>query len=255
MGVASGDFDQDGDEDLFITNIVGETFALYVNDGKGNFEDGRVRAGLATPTAAFTGFGTDWIDYDNDGRLDLFIANGAVNVIESQRGQPRPFRMKNQLFHNVGGGRFSDTTAAGGPAFAKAEQIGRGAAFGDLDHDGDVDIVATNNGGPALLLLNQDVENGSTNHWLEIGARQPSLNRFGIGTWIGVERAGQPTLWRRVRTDGSYLSAGDARAHFGLGASPSIDAVLIRWPDGAEERRTGVAVDRPLTLNREKLGR
>ena len=96
MGIASGDFDGDGDEDLFVTNIVGETYALYVNDGKGNFEDARTRAGLASPTAAGTGFGTDWFDYDNDGRLDLFVANGAVNVIEAQRGQPRPFRMKNQ---------------------------------------------------------------------------------------------------------------------------------------------------------------
>src|SRR6202008_3977036 len=87
MGIASGDFDLDGDEDLFVTNIVGETFALYVNDGKANFEDGRTRAGLAAPTAPFTGFGTDWLDYDNDGRLDLFVANGAVNVIEAQRGE------------------------------------------------------------------------------------------------------------------------------------------------------------------------
>ena len=80
MGIASGDFDRDGDEDLFVTNIVGETFALYVNDGHGNFEDVRTRTGLAAPTAAFTGFGTDWFDYDNDGWLDLFVANGAVNV-------------------------------------------------------------------------------------------------------------------------------------------------------------------------------
>ena len=108
MGIASGDFDADGDEDLFVTNIIGETFALYTNDGKGNFEDTRTRAGLAAPTAPFTGFGTDWFDYDNDGRLDLFVANGAVNVIEAQRGQPRPFRMRNQLFHNAGDGRFTE---------------------------------------------------------------------------------------------------------------------------------------------------
>ncbi len=102
MGIASGDFDRDGDEDLFVTNIVGETFALYVNDGHGNFEDARARTGLAAPTAAFTGFGTDWFDYDNDGWPDLFVANGAVNIIEAQRGQPLPFRMRNQLFHNIG---------------------------------------------------------------------------------------------------------------------------------------------------------
>ncbi len=251
MGIASGDFDGDGDEDLFVTNIAGETFALYVNDGKGNFEDARTRAGLAAPTAASTGFGTDWIDYDNDGRPDLFVANGAVNVIESQRGQPRPFRMKNQLFHNAGEGRFVETSAAAGPAFATAG-IGRGAAFGDIDNDGDVDIVVTNNGGPALLLLNQTVENGGTNHWLSVSARQPSANRFAFGAWIGVERTGKPTLWRRVRTDGSYLSASDARVHFGLGDSPAIAAVVIQWPDGQRERWTEVKADRVVTLRRVK---
>ena len=116
MGIASGDFDADGDDDLFITNIVGETFALYVNDGKGTFEDARVRFGLAGPTAAMTGFGTDWFDYDNDGWLDLFAANGAVNIVEAQRGEPFPYRMKNQLFRNLGSGRFEDTSGAGGPA-------------------------------------------------------------------------------------------------------------------------------------------
>ncbi len=251
MGIASGDFDSDGDEDLFVTNIVGETFALYVNDGHGNFEDARVRAGLAAPTAAYTGFGTDWFDYDNDGALDLFIANGAVNVIEAQRGQPRPFRMKNQLFRNIGQGRFGETGAAAGPAFSRSD-VGRGAAFGDIDNDGDVDVVATNNGGPAMLLLNQYVEAGGKNHWVEIALRQPDGNRFAFGAWIGIERQGRPTLWRRVRTDGSYLSASDARVHFGLGASPAIGAVVIQWPDGRRERRTGVASDAVVTLRKSQ---
>ena len=114
MGIASGDFDNDGDEDLFVTNIIGETFAMYVNDGHGNFDDARARTGLAAPTAAFTGFGTDWIDYDNDGWLDLFVTNGAVNVIEALRGDPRPFRMRNQLFRNTGQGRFEDKIIGGG---------------------------------------------------------------------------------------------------------------------------------------------
>ena len=249
MGIASGDFDTDGDEDLFITNIIGETFALYVNDGKGVFEDLRTRAGLAGPTAPSTGFGTDWFDYDNDGRLDLFIANGAVNIVEAQRGQPRPFRMKNQLFRNTGNGRFSETTGSAGPAFARTD-IARGAAFGDVDNDGDVDVVATNNGGVANLLLNQSVESGGRNHWIEISLRQPAGNRFAFGAWIGIERAGQPTLWRRVRTDGSYLSASDVRVHFGLGTSPAITAVVIQWPDGERERRTGISADRRVVLKR-----
>jgi hypothetical protein len=249
MGIASGDFDLDGDEDLFVTNIVGETSVLYVNDGRGNFQDARARSGLARFTAAFTGFGTDWFDYDNDGWPDLFVANGAVNIVESERGEPSPYRMLNQLFHNVAdkaGRRFEDASAAGGAAFARAE-ISRGAAFGDIDNDGDIDIVFTNNGGAARLLLNQV---GTRNHWLQIRLDERPGNRFAIGAWVGIERDGHPTMWRRVRTDGSYLSASDVRAHFGLGTSPSVKAVVVQWPDGTRERFTNVSGDRVVTLRR-----
>ena len=246
MGIASGDADNDGDEDLFVTNIIGETFALYENDGKANFEDARSRWSLAQPTAPFTGFGTEWIDYDNDGALDLFATNGAVNVVESQRGQPSPFRMKNLLFHNGGTRRFANVSGEAGPAFA-LDYVGRGAAFGDLDNDGDTDIVVTNNNGPVRLLLNEAARGA---HWVQIRLQQDGGNRDGLGAWIGVERAKQPTLWRRVRTDGSYLSAGDMRAHFGLGSSASVGGVVVRWPDGTRERWSQLDGDRVTTLRR-----
>ena len=237
MGIASGDFDADGDEDLFVTNIVGETFVLYLNDGRGSFDDARARVGLAAPTAAFTGFGTGWLDYDNDGWLDLFITNGAVNIVEAQRGEKFPFRMRNQLFRNTGAGRFEETSKAGGPAFDRAE-IGRGAAFGDVDNDGDMDVVVTNNNGPVRLLLNQA---GNGNHWLQLRLQQAPANRLAFGAWVGVERAGRPTAWRRVRSDGSYLSASDVRVHVGLGPSAAAPAVVVQWPDGVRERWTNVA--------------
>ena len=246
MGIASGDFDLDGDEDLVVTNIVGETFAAYLNDGRGSFDDVRARVGLAAPTAAFTGFGIDWFDYDNDGWLDLFIANGAVNIVEAQRGEKLPFRMRNQLFRNTGAGRLADTSKAAGPAFERAE-IGRGAAFGDIDNDGDVDLVVTNNHGPVRLLLNQV---GTRNHWVQLRLQQTPGNRFAFGAWAGVEQSGRPTVWRRVRTDGSYLSASDARLHVGLGASAAPVAVVVQWPDGGRERWTNVQVDRLVTLQR-----
>jgi enediyne biosynthesis protein E4 len=246
MGIASGDFDRDGDEDLFVTNIIGETFVLYANDGQGVFEDARVRTGLARPTAAFTGFGTDWFDYDNDGWLDLFVANGAVNIIEAQRGQPSPYRMRNQLFHNSGRASFEEITAAAGPAFARAE-ISRGAAFGDVDNDGDIDVLVTTNNGPVRLLLNQAA---SGHHWLQVRLQQDSGQRFAFGARVGLERAGSPTMWRRVKTDGSYLSASDMRVHFGLGTSNTIGAVIVEWPGGQRERWTTLAVDRLHILRR-----
>jgi hypothetical protein len=246
MGIASGDFDADGDEDLFVTNIISETHALYVNDGKGNFDDARARSGLPQLTAAFTGFGTDWFDYDNDGWLDLFVANGAVNIVESQRGQPAPYRMRNQLFHNTGRGTFEDAGSRGGAVFTRAE-ISRGAAFGDIDNDGDTDVLVTNNNGPARLLLNRGT---SGNHWLQVRLQQDTGDRFAFGARVGIERAGKPTLWRRVKTDGSYLSASDLRVQIGLGASAQIDAVVVEWPDGTRERWRGVTADRVVTLRR-----
>ena len=153
MGIASDDYDNDGDEDLFVTNLIGESHALYVNDGRGNFEDARGPSGLVAAVAAYTGFGTKWFDYDLDGKLDLFIANGAVNIVEALRGQPFPFHQIDQLFRQGDGGKFVEMTAAAGPAF-KLSEVGRGAAFGDVDNDGDVDVLVTNNNGPVRLLLN-----------------------------------------------------------------------------------------------------
>jgi enediyne biosynthesis protein E4 len=245
MGIALGDADNDGDEDLFVTNIATETHAMYVNDGAGNFEDARVRTGLAAPTAEMTGFGTNWLDYDNDGRLDLIVVDGSVNIIERLRGQTVPYRQHNLLFHNEGQGVFRDVSAEAGVEFSRLD-VARGLATGDIDNDGDVDVVITNNDAPVRLLVNRT----TGNHWIELALSAPSGDRFGVGARVGVVREGQPALWRRVRTDGSYLSASDDRVHVGLGKSDRVSSVMVEWPDGLHESFTGVAIDRIVDLKR-----
>jgi len=232
MGVDAGDFDRDGDEDLFMTHLNQETNTLYANDGKGFFEDVTRESGAGRESWAYTGFGTAWLDVDNDGWLDLYVANGAVEVLEEQRrqGEVFPLKQRNQLFLHRGpkrqnAGWLEDATNRAGPAFDLLE-VSRAAAFGDVDNDGDTDILLANNSGPARLLINQV---GQDAPWLGLEIDQ-------IGAWVGVERKDAPTLWRRVRTAGSFGAANDPRLLFGLGDSPNLAALRIRWPDGSEER-------------------
>jgi hypothetical protein len=218
MGISAGDFDDDGDLDLFVTHLNGETNTLWTNTGGGMFEDRTMQAGLAAPSLPFTGFGTAWIDYDNDGRLDLLAVNGAVRLIneQAQRGDPFPYAETHQMFHNVGG-RFVDVSQEMGEPFRRPE-VGRGAAFGDVDNDGDVDVLIVNANGPARLLIN---EIGNRSPWLglRLMGRPPGAkaDRDMLGALAGIVRKGASTLWRRAATDGSYASANDPRVLIGLG--------------------------------------
>ncbi len=230
MGVAAGDFDGDGDEDLFMTHLNMESNTLYVNDGAALFQDVTAGAGLAHTSLAFTGFGTEFFDYDQDGRLDLFSANGAVRNLESARDRPYPYDQRNQLFHNQGDSRFLDVTETAGPAFQLSE-VSRGAALGDVDGDGDLDVLVGNNRGPARLLLNE----AAAGNWLQIELRSPGANRFALGARVGLVLPSGRTLWRRVRVDGSYLSSSDPRVHFGLGSGESYQEARVHWPDGSRE--------------------
>lgn len=233
MGVTAADFDGDGNEDIFKTNLANEGSNLYVNDGAGNFHDAATELGLFLPSFPYTGFGTEWFDYDNDGHLDLFIANGAVNRIESLRSAPYPFGQPNLLFHNEGAGKkFRDVTAAAGPVFAISE-VSRGAAFGDIDNDGAVDIVVANNNGPVRLLLNQD-QSINRNHWLLVSLEATQGNRFAMGAKVEIRQRTRMLL-RRVHTDSSYLSANDVRVHFGFGEDANIQSLIVHWPSGHKE--------------------
>jgi hypothetical protein len=231
MGVDAGDFDGDGDEDLFLSHDTQETNTLYVNDGTGWFQDRSTETGVGPPSLPFTGFGAGWVDYDNDGWLDLFVANGAVRRMGEAKVtvDPFPLRQTNQLFANLGNGRFREVTGEAGAAF-RAAAVGRGAAFGDVDNDGDVDVLVANNSGPPALLLNQI---GSRNRW--VGLRLlDAAGRDALGARVALELDSGGTLWRRVHTDGSYASASDPRLVIGLGQA-GVRGLRVHWPGGRVE--------------------
>ena len=242
MGVDAADFDGDGDLDLFMTHLLSETNTLYRNEGGGLFEDATGVTGIGTPSRLYTGFGTGWLDYDNDGWLDLFVANGAVKKNESlaRLGDPYPFHEPNQLFRNLAGKSFEEVTAAAGEVFELSE-VSRGAAFGDLDNDGDTDIAVINNNGPARLLINQV---GNASRWLGIDAVSRSPARYLLGTRAVLLRPGDRTSWGRVRVDGSFASASDPRMLFGLGPKSAVGTLRVFWPDGSTEEWTDLELDR-----------
>ncbi len=244
MGVTAGDVDEDGDEDLFVTHLAHETNTLYLNDGRGNFRDVTARFGLSQPSFRYTGFGSKWFDYGNDGRLDLFVANGAVTSVEALRGERYPFHQPNQLFRNMGGGSFEDISASAGPALAPSE-VSRGAAFGDVDNDGDIDIVVTNNNGPVRLLLN---EIGSARSWIGVRLSGRSVNAEGIGSRVGLIFDDDTTVWRRAHRDGSYLSSNDVRVHLGFGARTTVTGIVAQWLGGSSEIWTDVNVGQVMQL-------
>ena len=247
MGVDAADFDNDGDEDLFMTHLKSEKNTLYTNDGTGFFKDASLEANLAVSSLPFTAFGTRFFDYDNDGWLDLFAANGEVRTIEAlaRQGDPYPLHQPNQLFRNLGDGRFQEVTSEAGPVFQLSE-VSRGAAFGDVDNDGDTDVVLFNNNGRTRLLINRV---GTENRWLGLRLVGRESNRDALGAWVGVFRAGEPALWRRVRTDGSYASSNDHRILVGLDSSDDATRVRVHWPSGLVEEWTGIDSGRYVTLS------
>ncbi len=242
MGVDTADFDNDGDEDLFMTHLQNETNTLYLNDGTGWFEDKSADTRLAVPSLPFTGFGTAFLDYDNDGWLDVLALNGHVSTIEAlaKVNDPYPLHQRNQLFHNLGDGRFEDMTARAGKAFELSE-VSRGGAFGDIDNDGDTDVLVANNNGQARLLINQT---GQRQHWLGVRLVSRELNRDVLGTGVGVFLPDGRTLWRRVRTDGSFASANDPRLLFGLGRATRILKLQTYWLGGEVEEWRDLPIDR-----------
>lgn len=250
MGIIAADFFNQGRLDLFITHLKSEHATFFQNLGEGYFADVTAPLGLDAATRAYTGFGTGAIDYDNDGALDIFVTNGGVQIdlAQDEAGVAVPLRQRSLLFRNGGRSQLEFAAIEGFP-FLDVEEVGRGAAFGDLDNDGDLDVIVNNNHGPARLLLN-DV--GQKKHWLGLrlvaGAAGAEFDV--LGAVAQLERPGRPTLTRRCATDGSYLSSSDPRLIFGLGDSPESGTIRVRWPDGEEQVWENLPSDRYHILHR-----
>ncbi len=232
MGLGVGDFRLDGNLHIVKTHFSGDTPAVYLNDGKGNFRDGTLRSGLAVETR-FIDWGVGVADLDNDGNPDIFIATGGIYPELADQ-----YRTPRVIFRNLGEGRFEELPEGHAGPGVDAAHASRGCAFGDFDNDGDVDIVIVNHNEPPSLLRN-DVD--PARHWLKVKLTGVQSNRSAIGARVTVRYGGRIQA-QEVLSQSSYLSVNDSRLHFGLGAAEAAE-VEIRWPLGRVEKLEKVAAD------------
>ena len=244
MGIAVGDYNRDGRVDFFVTNFSDDYDTLYRNDGDGNFSDVTIRAGISNVTIPFLGWGTGFLDYDNNGLLDIFIANGHVYPGVDKQDWGTTWRQRPLLLRNLDGAKFQEVPAATGSGLAVVVSA-RGAAFGDLFNDGHIDVVLNNVDSPPTLLRNA-VRNA--NHWIALKlVGGPKSPRDAIGAKVFVT-AGGSRQRADVYSGGSYSSSSDQRLHFGLGTAGKVDKVEIHWPDGKIEEVIPPAVDKIFTV-------
>jgi hypothetical protein len=239
MGVDAADYDRSGRPGLVVTYFSLEMVGLYKNLGDRLFHDVAPQSELGRSTFHTLGWGTFFFDYDLDGWLDLHVVNGHLDEQVENLQSEVTYAQPQQLFRNRGGGRLEEVTAEVAPDLARP-LVGRGAAFADLDDDGDLDLVVATNGGPARLFRNEGEGHG---HWLRLALRGTASNRDGVGARVEVTAGGGTQTWL-VRTGGSYLSQSQLDPTFGLGAAKAAERVLVRWPSGRVTTLTDVAADR-----------
>lgn len=233
MGTDCGDLDGDGLLDLLVTNFSQELNALYRNLGQFLFEDVSKPLGLGSGFLPL-GFGTKLFDFDNDGDLDIYVTNGHVIDNIHLYSPQLSYAQKDLLYENLGG-RFQDVSAVSGPAF-QIEHVGRGAAVGDYDNDGDLDIVVSNCGQPPILMRN---DGGNRNHWIAIKVRGTESNSFGLSAKVRVETSSRIQL-KEINNVASYLSSNDIRLYFGLGREQKVKRIEMIWPSGKKQILTDV---------------
>jgi len=244
MGVVAEDIDGDADDDLLVVNLEGQTDSLYGNDG-GTCGDRTAQAGLAGISRRFTRFGAGMQDFDNDGLLDLYLANGRVSR-SAEAGSADPYAEPNLLFRGTGDGAFREAVPRGGTAELLLG-ASRGAAFGDVDGDGGVDVLVANRDGPAHLLRNVVPRRG---RWIRFRILEAS-GRDALGARVDL-RVGDRRIVRTARAAYSYCSSSDPAVHVGLDAETRVSEVTVRWPDGALERFGEFAADRSVDLRRQE---
>ena len=252
MCISLGDYDNDGWLDLFITDFQKNSDHLWHNNGKESFDEVSDQAGITVPTRDVLSFGGGFFDYDNDGWLDLFIANGHVYPEVEQVSPDVHFKQINSLFHNEGNGKFAETTQVAGSGF-QTPLVGRGVAFADFDNDGFMDVVVGNNGDPPLLLHNSG---GNGNHFLNFKLVGRKSNRDAMGARVRVA-TGSLSQIREIAGGGSYLSQSELRAHFGLAGAVRAETVEVRWPSGERQVFHDVGADQFYLIEegRDQLGR
>ena len=245
MGIAVGDYNRDGRVDFYITVFSDDFNTLYRNDGNASFSEVTFQTGLGTPTIPFLGWGTGFLDFDNDGLLDIFVANGHVYPWVDQRDWGTTWAQRPQLFRNLDGTKFAEVPPAIGSGLADVIPA-RGAAFGDLFNDGHIDVVMNNMDSTPTLLRNIAKND---NHWITfklIGSPKSPPDATGTKVFVTTNGIRQRA---DVISGGSYGSNSDPRVHFGLGSSTRIDKVEIDWPSGKKEEITVPAIDRILTVS------
>ncbi len=241
MGATLGDYDHDGRLDMFITNFDDEYNVLYRNVGRNSFTDVSYDAGVAQVSLSYVGWGTKFFDYDNDGWIDLFVANGHAYP------QRDHYRQRKLLHRNNRDGTFSEVAMQSGSALAE-ERASRGTAFGDIDNDGDTDVIINDLDGPPQLLRN---DGGNRNNSVLIKTIGVKSNRDGIGARVKVV-SGNLTQVDEVRSGGSYLSQNDLRLHFGLEKRTTVDTIEVRWPSGVVDTVTGIRANKIVTIKEGK---